>query len=266
VLPGLVPLLSPTQYGWGATRALQLVTRLARRHPGSCDVLIPFIIEMIFEGQGDFACEDAAEALVVIGPPAVVPIIQHLDDGDRTRFIYLAGALSEIPTDASAQALLAYVPTDEEPDEMEIINLADTGSSIALEPLYRLAKRYPDNPILAGSLLVLCALYDVDKPELSQWRELVIADDERMDALLARPDRQPPTLESTRDILEDMGLDLADEDIRAMFDVAPAPEPEVRKRVQHLESAAQSSRKPSQVSRQERKRRKEQRKRTQQGG
>jgi hypothetical protein len=257
VLPGLVPLLSPTQYGWGATRALKMVTRLARRHPGSCDVLIPFLIEMIFEGQGDFACEDAAEALAVIGPPAVAQIAQHLDDGDSTRQIYLAGALSEIPTDASAQVLLEYVPVDEEPDEMETVNLADTGSRIALEPLYRLAQRYPDNPVLAGSLLVLCALHDVDKPELSQWRELVIANDERMEALLARTDRQPPTLESTKDILEGMGMDMADEDIRALFDVAPEPEPETRKRVQHLEPLPQSSRKSQRVSREERKRLKE---------
>jgi hypothetical protein len=266
VLPGLVSLLSPAHYGWGATRALQIVTLLARRHPGSCDVLIPFIIEMVFEGQGDFACEAAAEALAVIGPAAVTPITQHLDDGDSTRYIYLTGALSEIPTEASAQALLKYVPLDQEPDEMEIINLADTGSIIALEPLYRLAKRYRDNPFLAGNLLVLCALNGVDKPELSQWREFVVAEDERMDALVARPDRPLPTLAETRDILEGMGLDLVDEDIRAMFDVAPDPEPESRKRVQHLEPPAQSSRKSQQISREERKRRKDQRKRTQRGG
>ncbi len=265
VLPGLVSLLSPAHYGWGATRALQIVTRLARRHPGSCDALIPFIIEMIFEGQGDFACEAAAEALAVIGPVAVAPITQHLDDGDSTRYIYLTGALSEISTDASAQALLKYVPLDEEPDEMEIVNLADTGSLIALELLYRLAKRYPDNPILAGSLLLLCALHGVDKPELSQWREFVEAEDARMDALITSPDRPLSTLAKTREILEGMGLDMADEDIRAMFDVAPEPEPETRKRVQHLEPLPQSSRKSPQVSREERKRRKEQRKRTQRG-
>lgn len=266
VLPGLVPLLTPENYGWGATRALQIVTRLARRHPGSCDVLIPFIIEMIFEGQGDFACEAAAEALVAIGPAAVAPMIRHLDDDDVTRNIYLTGTLGEIPTEASAQALLERVPMDEEPDEMEIINLVDTGSIIALEPLYRLAKRYQDDPFLTEALLVLCALHGVNKPELSQWRELVAAEDERMDALIVKPDRQLPTLAETKDILEQMGLDLADEDIEAMFDVAPDPEPEPRRRVQHLEPAAQSARKPSQVSRQERKRRKEQRKRTQRSG
>jgi len=266
VLPCLVPMLTPEHYGWGATRALQIMARLARRHPGSCDVLIPFIIEMIFEGQGDFACEAAGEALVAIGPAAVAPMIQHLDDGDSTRYIYLTGTLGEIPTLASAQALLECVPLDEEPDEMEIINLVDTGSIIALEPLYRLAKRYQDDPFLIEALLVLCALHGVNKPELSQWRELVAAEDERIAALIAKPDRPLPTLAETRDILEGMGLDLADEDIKAMFDVAPDPKPEPRRRVQHLEPPAQSARKTSQVSRQERKRRKEQRKRTQRGG
>jgi len=236
VLPGLVPLLTPENYGWGATRALQIVARLARRHPGSCDVLVPFVIEMIFYGQSDFACEAAGEALVAIGPAAVAPIIQHLDDGDSTRYIYLTGALSEIPTKASAQALLERVPLEEEPDEMEIINLADTGSIIALEPLYRLAKRYQDDPFLIEALLVLCALHNVNIPELSQWRELVVAEDERMDALITESDRPLPTLAETRDILEGMGLDLADEDIKAMFDVAPDPKPELRKRVQHLDA------------------------------
>lgn len=266
VLPGLVPLLTPDHYKWGATRALQIVTRVARQHPGSCDVLIPFIIEMIFEGQSDFACEAAAEALKAIGPTAVAPIIQHLDDGDSTRYIYLTGTLGNIPTLASAQALLKRVPLDEEPDEMEIANLVDTGCVIALEPLYRLAKRYRDNPILAGSLLVLCGLHGVNKPELSKWRELVAAEDERVAAIISKTGRQVPTLAETRDILERMGLNLADEDIEAMFDVAPDPEPELRRRVQHLEPEAQSSRKSPQVSRQERKRRKEQRKRTQRGG
>jgi hypothetical protein len=156
------------------------------------------------------------------------------------------------------------VPVDEEPGEMEITNLADTGSRIALDSLYRLAKRYPDNPILAESLMVLCALHDVDKPELSHWRERVIANEERIAAILSQPDRQPPALASARDTAAGTGPDTVDEDGRVRFDVAP--EPETRKRVQHLEPLPQSSRKSQHVSREERKRGKGKRKQTQQDG
>jgi hypothetical protein len=262
ILPGLTPLLKPDQYGWGLIHALHVVTRLARRYPGSCDVMAPLIIETMYEGQGDYAMEAASEALEAIGLAAVAPMIQHLNDGDSSRYIYLTGTLGNIPTQASAQALLDQIPPHEQPEEMEVVNFADTGSAIGIAPLYKLSKRYPDDPVLAESLLVLCELNGVTRPELPHWRDIVAAEDARVAKIIAGPGKFP-SLEQTQEILTRMGMNLAEADIKAMFDLGPSPEPEEpRPHARPLEALPPPQPARKQMSRQERKRRKEQRKRT----
>jgi len=86
--------------------------------------------------------EAATDALEAIGPAAVEEVVRHLNDDDSSRYIYLTGTLGNIPTEASAQALLDRVSMDQMPDEMEIVNLVDTGSAIGIEPLYKLVKHY----------------------------------------------------------------------------------------------------------------------------
>ncbi len=186
VAPRLVRLLQLTDSGWGLTRLVEAIAHLAQRYPGSCDAAVPNLIGLIHDQQPDEILEGCSDALRNIGPAAVSQIAEHLEGDDFSRQIYLAGTLSEIPTEAAAQALLAQIETipPSEVDDMYVTDLANIGSASAIEPLYNLWQAVAAeseelgavNRELAHTLLILCELHAVDKPELADWRQIVAAD------------------------------------------------------------------------------------------
>jgi hypothetical protein len=191
IVPRLVAMLDPGDFGWGLIRVVQAVEALARHHPGSCDAAIPALIEIINSEQGDFLLEASSRALEAIGPAAVGPVAAHLRDDDMARQIYLTGVLGEIPTEGAAQTILSWLEDGEPLDEMHIHALTEIGSPSAIEFLYGLWE--PGDRLLAESLLILCELNGVQKPELPEWRQSVQAEEERlsrafdgMDALMER--------------------------------------------------------------------------------
>ncbi|MBU1878344.1 MAG: hypothetical protein KJ734_05285, partial [Chloroflexi bacterium] len=184
VVPRLVVLLDPDRFSWGMLRAVAALELLARCYPGSCDAAIPTLIAMIYKDQSDYLKEACMSALVAIGPAVVELAAAHLRDDDFSRQIYLSGVLGEVPTEQSAQAILGAMQDSEFVDEIYLNALTDTGSPIAIEPLYALwqAETVSDH-LLAELLLVLCAVNGVTRPELPEWRRIVRAEEARMDRL-----------------------------------------------------------------------------------
>ncbi len=198
IVPRLIAMFDPKSYGWGPIRIAEVIERMARRHPGSCDAAVPLLIEAVNDNQSDFLLEACESALIAIGLPAVEPIAQHIRDNDLARQIYLRHALGQIPAERSAQALLDAITESGGAQEFDITALEDIGSPTAIEPLYELWE--PGDPLLAQTLLVLCEVNGVDRPELPEWRRLVRAEDERLARILrgepaeprARPVAAPP--------------------------------------------------------------------------
>jgi HEAT repeat protein len=176
IVPRLTAMLDPGGFGWGMLRAIQAIERLARLHPGSCDAAVPGLVALLNDDQGDFVLEGASHALEAIGAPAAPVMLAHLRDDDMARQIFLTGALQQIPTESAAQAILAWLADGEPLDEAHVTTLEGIGSPSAIEPLYALWKSEPDQ-VLAESLLVLCQLHGVSKPELPEWRQAVEAQD-----------------------------------------------------------------------------------------
>ena len=185
IVPRLVAKFDPEGFGWGPIRTARVVERVAHRHPGSCDAAIPVLIQAINDRQGDFLLEACSDALGAIGPAAVEPIAERLRDDDIARRIYLTGVLREIPTEGAAQAILSWMADSHPVEEMHVYGLAEIGSPSAIEPLYELWKSGSDlDRFLAECLLVLCLLNNVPKPELDEWRQIVVAEDARLDRML----------------------------------------------------------------------------------
>jgi hypothetical protein len=165
-------------------RIMQVIERLARSHPESCDAFIPTLIETINDWQSDYVLEPCSDALQAIGPAAVEWIAPRLYDGDTASQIYLTYTLAEIPTESAAQAILDWIAENEIVEEMHATSLADIGSPSAIETLYELWE--PGDALLAEQLLILCELNGVQKPELDEWRRLVIAADKRTDQVTSQ--------------------------------------------------------------------------------
>ncbi len=181
VLPFLRDLIEPYEFSWGMVRGLQVLEKLARSHPGSCDSFIPTLIETLNDEQSDYVLEPCSDVLRAIGPAAVELIAPHLYDDDTSRQSYLTYTLAEIPTESAAQAILDWTTENEIIEEMHISSLSNIGSPLSIETFYDLWK--PGDAMLAEALLVLCELNGVPKPELDEWRRLVIAEDKRVDGL-----------------------------------------------------------------------------------
>ncbi len=180
IVPSLIELLNPEEFSWSDVRIAHVIEQMARLHPGSCDAAVSILIACIYENQGDYMKEAASDALEAIGPAAVALINNCLRrTRDMSREIYLTGVLGEIPVESAAQVILKKIEAGKPIDEMELGSLAHIGSASAIEPLYQLWK--PGDHLLAEYLLILCELNGVQKPELSEWRRLVKAQDERMD-------------------------------------------------------------------------------------
>jgi hypothetical protein len=179
IVPRLIDLLAPEDFGWAAVRIAHTIERMARWYPGSCDAAVLKLIAGIHEEQGDYMKEAASAALEAIGPAAVELINKHLrHTRDISRKIYLTGVLGEIPIESATHVLLGEIKAGKPVEEMELGALADIGSASAIEPLYRMWK--PGDHLLAEYLLILCELNGVEKPELPEWRRLIQAQDERL--------------------------------------------------------------------------------------
>jgi hypothetical protein len=184
VAPRLIDLLDPENFGWATIRIARVIERMARAYPGSCDGAVPKLIACIHEEQGDLVKEAASDALEAIGPPAVELINEHLRrTRDMSREIYLTGVLGEIPVESATEVILAKIEAGKSIGEMEIMALSDIGSASAIEPLYQLWK--PGDRLLTKQLLILCELNGVQKPELSEWRRIAEAENERINRLMS---------------------------------------------------------------------------------
>jgi hypothetical protein len=184
VAPRLIDLLDPEDFGWGTIRMALAIGRMARAYLGSCDAAVPKLIDLIHNEQGDYLNEAASEALEAIGPAAVELINSHLRrTRDMSRQIYLTGVLGEIPVESAAQFILTKLKAGKPIEEQEVNVLSDIGSASAIEPLYQLWE--PGDRYLAGHLLILCELNGVQKPELPEWRRLMMAEEERTAKLMA---------------------------------------------------------------------------------
>ena len=177
ILPRLTGALDEDEFDWGAIRAASTIERMARLYPGQCASAAPALIEAINDDAGDFLCEACSDALGAIGPDAVALIAQRLRDDDKSRQIYLTGTLGDIPTERSAQAILEWLAEGEPVDEIHVSALTRIGSASAIDSLisYNLESDY----LFAESLLVLCEVNDIVRPEMVQWRETVREEQER---------------------------------------------------------------------------------------
>ncbi len=182
IAPRLIRLLRFHDAGWQIPRLVEAIWQLARQYPGSCDGAVLLLISLIHEKQRDDLLELCSDTLSAIGPVAVPEIARHLQDDDMSRRIYLTGALGDIPTEESAQAVLARIEsTDpEELDEMYVHALGCIGSASTIEPLYQIWQAVeargkelgPDEKELARTLLILCQIHDAPKTELPKWRQI----------------------------------------------------------------------------------------------
>ncbi len=205
IVPRLIDLLNPWEGDWNAIRIARTIERMARAYPGSCNAAVPKLIDSIYREQGDYMDEAVTDALRAIGPPAVEQINDTLrKTKDSSQEIYLSGVLGEIPVESATQVIVAKVESGEPVGEMEFGTLSDIGSASAIEPLYQLWE--PDHRaahILAEHLLILCGLNGVEKPELAEWRQLIIVQDERVEKMASgdsEPEEDVDPLEKLREL------------------------------------------------------------------
>ncbi len=169
-VPRLIELLPELEDSWGQIRIAQVIGRLARLWPGSCDVAIPVLIDVLDDDQGDFILEAVTEALEAIGPAALEPLAVAMRADDLSRQIYSTGALGEIPADRAAEAILEWIAQRGYAEEGELSALKDIGSPLAIAPLIAMYSGAPQDNALADALLVLCEINQVDHPLLPEWR------------------------------------------------------------------------------------------------
>jgi HEAT repeat protein len=165
VVPDLIHILEG-DYFWALPRALEALTPIARAHPGAADAAISAILDLIDEDQSDYVLEPAGEVLVAIGPRVIEPGAARLGQ-DFTYDIYVCYALGEIPTQASAEALLNYIGEKQLLEEYEAESLADLGHPAAI-PFLR-AYYEPGDPLLGTVLYKLALLNDYTGPEMVEW-------------------------------------------------------------------------------------------------
>jgi hypothetical protein len=103
---------------------------------------------------------------VAIGPRVIAPAAARLGQG-FTYDIYVSYALGEIPTQASAEALLNYTAAKQALEEYEAEALADLGHASGIPFL----RDYYDtsNPPVGTVLYRLALLNDYTGPEMVEW-------------------------------------------------------------------------------------------------
>jgi hypothetical protein len=172
VVPDLIHILEGDHF-WALPRALEALTPIARAHPGAADAAIPAILDLIDEDQSDYVLEPAGEALVAIGLSIIEPAAARLGQ-DFTYDIYVCYALGEIPTQASAEALLNYIGEKQLLEEYEAESLADLGHPAAIPFLRQYYE--PGDPLLGTVLYKLALLNDYTGPEMVEWWGVAFSD------------------------------------------------------------------------------------------
>jgi HEAT repeat protein len=206
IVPRLLERFDSEDYGWAPIRIAQALAQLARRYPGSCDAAIPLLIAAINDDQGDFLLEDCSAALAAIGPAAVPAIAAHLTGEGIARSIYLAGVLGDIPTEGAVRALLAAMSVA--PDEIQYGALAEVGSPLAITPLYDLHDDETSDWV--ESLLILCEVNGVTRPELPQWRERLAEEERRIEQFRVEIDEPTGEGDGEMPALEEADLEPPD--------------------------------------------------------
>ncbi len=123
--------------------------------------------------NGDARYEPAGEALVAIGPATIDPAAERLDWVDFAYDIYICSALSNIPTRASAEALVGYIAARESLEEYEADSLADLGHPLAI-PYLRDYYNWSGDPHMCTVLYKLAILNNYSGPELAEWRTVAL--------------------------------------------------------------------------------------------
>jgi hypothetical protein len=174
IVPHLVELLQGEHF-WAWPRALQVITALAQADPGPVEATIPAMLNLIDDTQSDYVLEPIETALVAIGPAVIAPAAAGLGQVDYVYDIYVGSALANIPTLASAEALLHYLADQAEIQEYEVEVLVDLGHAAAI-PFLRDRFDWQDDLLLCPALYKLALLNDYTGPELVHWRAVAIAD------------------------------------------------------------------------------------------
>jgi hypothetical protein len=164
-LPDLIEVLERDEF-WPQPRALQALARIARQHPAAAEPAIVPVLDLIEANQSDYVLEPAQEALVAIGPPVIDLAAARLGQ-DYVYDIYAGSALAEIPTQASAEALMAYVDASGALEEGEAEELATLGHPSAIPFLQRYYT--PGDGLLATILHKLAVVTDYAGPERFEW-------------------------------------------------------------------------------------------------
>ncbi|MCZ7568544.1 MAG: HEAT repeat domain-containing protein [Ardenticatenaceae bacterium] len=190
VVPDLAEILEEGPF-WALPRTLQTIGRVARAHPGAADAIVPDVLGLIQEDESDYVLEAAGETLVAIGPAVVTPAAEGLHQGDHAYDTYVTGALSDIPTEASVDALLEHVAVVGLDDwGAEMLGALGNGRAIpVLQESYR-----PGDQLLGQFLYVLGVLNGYTGPEMDEWRAEALAAHERFERALTGD--FPPLFES----------------------------------------------------------------------
>jgi len=168
-LPRLIAIAqNPASY-WGAVRAVQALTQIARAAPGSCDAAVPALVEALIRDDGDHLFQPAQEALAAIGAPAVAALQRALEaDQDGHAEIVVLGTLEQIPTEAAWAAVAEHVERSGFWDEMSIVAAQGIGSAAALAPLEEAWS--PGNTLVGEALIVLSTVHGRAVEERERWR------------------------------------------------------------------------------------------------
>ncbi len=172
VVPHLIDILTSGPF-WAVIRALAVLTEIARAHPGEAEAAILPVLNLINADQSDYILEPAVEALLAIGPGVIAPAAARLGLVDYVYDIYVSSALSNIPTAASAWALLSYIGQKQSLEEYEAEALSDLGHAEAI-PFLRDNYDWSGDPILCTVLYKLALLNDYTGPELAEWQTVAL--------------------------------------------------------------------------------------------
>ncbi len=174
IMPHLIDILQGEHF-WAWPRTLQVIAELAQTNPGATEAAIPAILDLIDEGQSDYVLEPVEMALVAIGLAVIAPAAARLGQVDYVYDIYICSTLANIPTPASANALLSYIASKPAMEEHEAEVLADLGHPAAI-PFLRDRFDWRDDPLLCTVLYKLALLNGYTGPELAEWRAVAVAD------------------------------------------------------------------------------------------
>lgn len=174
VMPHLIEMLEGETF-WAKLRALQVIGQLAQARPGAIEAAIPVILALIDDSQSDYILEAAETALLAIGPAVIVPAAAGLGQVDYVYDIYLCSVIANIPTLASAEALLRYFASKGAIEEHEVEALADLGHPAAI-PYLRDGFEWRDDVLLCTALYKLALLTGYRGREVARWQAVAVAD------------------------------------------------------------------------------------------